>query len=298
MHTSFRLIPAIENSLRFLLTRPLDIILSGGAAAIVLAVTYLILYYLYNDFGAQFLFSVLLQEPSMFALFMMIVLFVASILLFVAFHAYLVIVFYKLAYTMDGDRTLPAHADGAEKLMVQTAMRRIWRLWPFLPAIVLLAVSELLGFFGEVQSMAEGDDSLLWFANFLWLIGVLSYLGGLWSLVRNFLFMAPVIVETGGVDQRAIKAMVPGIFPMGLASAAFLKAIAVVLVAEIPLWFVDWAIDQILGPADPSASADASTAYLFFSSLIGLAAIVLTSAVVAGALAHIWRERRAEPAAG
>ena len=303
---SFNLADSIQAGIRFFARQPLTIVKSGGGLAIALSAIFVFLTYLSNNYLSKLILSIVFEQFDFFALIMTIVVWLVWFALTVAFVAYLGLAYYRLASGRErpalvwqlGSADSPlvgVRAD--EALIIKTALKRIFSLWALVVAAVLLALGEIIGFFATILAQGQNDDggAARVVALVLTMLGYLALVTGIWAVTRRFLFLAPVIVDTGEADRRAVKAPVPGFFPAGLFRAQFLKSAGLVLIAYLPVWLINWLMAEVMSRSGGQYQVSTGNPFfLFLDALVSLAAIVLAMAFVGGALAHIWRQRQGE----
>ena len=303
---SLNLADSVQAGIRFVADQPLTIIKAGGGLAVALSAIFVLLTYLSNNYLAKLVFSIVFEQFDLFALIMTIVIWLIWLVLTVAFVAYLTLAYYRLAIGRErpplvwqlGSATSPlvgVRAD--EALIMKTALKRIFSLWALVAAAILLALGEIIGFFGTILAQDRNDvgEAASVVALVLTVLGYLALVTGLWAVTRRFLFLAPVIVDTGQADRRAVKAPIPGFFPAGLFRAQFLKSAGLVVIAYIPVWLINWLMAEVMSRTGGQHQVSTGNPFfLFLDALVSLAAIVLAMAFIGGALAHIWRQRQGE----
>ncbi len=301
--TSFNLADSIQSGIRFVTSQPMAVIKAGGGLAILLSAIFVFLSYLLGDYALRFMLSIVFSGFDFGSFLMMILIALAWFAMTVAFVAYLALTYYRLAVGRDRTELVwqLGSADSPlvgirsdESLIIKTALKRIVSLWPLVVAAILLALGQITGLYADFARFAGTEDaSGAGFLSFiLTVLGYLALVTGLWAITRVFLYLAPVIVQTGQADRQAVRAPIPGSFPGGMTSAPFLKSAGLVVVAYLPVWLINWLMGQIMSRTGGNIQAGAGNPFvLFLDSLVSLAAIILAMAFVGGALAHIWRDR-------
>ena len=303
---SLNLADSVQAGIRFVAKQPLAIIKAGGGLAIILSAIFVFLAYLSNNYLSKLILSIVFEQFSLFALIMTIVIWLVWFALTVAFAAYLALAYYRLAIGCDrpalvwqlGSAASPlvgVRAD--EALIIKTALKRIFSLWALVVAAILLALGEVIGFFATILSQDQGDvgDAARIVSLVLMVLGYLALVTGLWAVTRRFLFLAPVIVDTGHADRRAVRAPIPGFFPTGLFKAQFLKSAGLVVIAYAPVWLINWLMAEVMSRTGGQHQVSTGNPFvLFLDALVSLAAIVLAMAFIGGALANVWRQRQIE----
>ncbi|MBC7137178.1 MAG: hypothetical protein H5U17_00265 [Defluviimonas sp.] len=171
-----------------------------------------------------------------------------------------------------------------QALLARSAFRRLLSLWPGLIFALLWGVKVAVDMqidlrFGNATPQQSIARTLLF---------VLSAVFLLWyfqRLARNYLFRAPVIVETGTADEAAIAAWMPEGFPRCLRSAAYWNCTVLMLAAFAPIWVLRWLLGKLYDGLDlwPSDALP-----MFVTNVMAFFAWAVMSVLLAGALRQAW----------
>lgn len=164
--------------------------------------------------------------------------------------------------------------------VMRAALRRILTLWPFVPAAIFggLVVSLTMRLQMSFGHPPAGIVVLRAAAFLVAAFFMLWYIG---RLAQKYLFLTPVVVETGTVDEAAIGAALPGSFPRYLKTASYWSCLGLMVAAWLPAFALSWLLGWIYEALEVF---DYGIVSLFVSDLAGNAGWAIGAVFLAGAL--------------
>jgi len=310
--TGFNLADTVQAGIGFLTKSGVDFVKKVGPISLVAAAAFTALGIISGTFGDRAMLKSMASNEFSFDYVVSFITGLFLAFLSIAFTAYLVVSAYRMAsgapetpyvWKLGSAEPPLIGVRKEESVMIGAIIRRIWSFWPLLVAGICFGISNVLDMQSQVSSFAStygsyerSDGSAAgFFASVFGLVGWFFIVWTLWNVTRRFLFLVPVIVETGTADKELAAAPIEGSFPTGIAKPMFLKCAALMLIAYLPIWLVGWLVESFFESADNDTRFARNSYDPFVNGLlqvIDVATMIVAAAFFAGALAALWPKVR------
>ena len=175
-----------------------------------------------------------------------------------------------------------------EAIVGRTFAFRAWYLWPFLIAFLSFFLSDIYAFLAEVDAFnpdrASEHETNSWV---YYILGWIFTFWGLTAVIRRFFYLVPVVHDTGTADARKARSFVTGIFPFVLVKPLYWQHIALIVLCWLPFLGMSW-LGGMAVDATGEQVQDSNLLVVFIASVFEFLALVVSTAIFAGALARLY----------